>query len=57
MKGEPGMYMISSNSSFFTVASYLGRPAPQGITSMPGAPGEKGDRGASGIPGSPGLPV
>ena len=51
------MYMISSNSSFFTVASYLGRPAPQGITSMPGAPGEKGDRGASGIPGSPGLPV
>ncbi len=37
--------------------SYLGRPAPQGLTSIPGAQGEKGDRGLSGIPGSPGLPV
>lgn len=51
------MYKMSSNSRCFTIFSYSGRPAPQGITSMPGAPGEKGDRGVSGIPGSPGLQV
>lgn len=34
-----------------------GRPAPVGLTSMPGPQGEKGDRGNSGLPGAPGLPV
>ncbi len=35
----------------------LGRPAPQGLTSIPGQQGEKGDRGLPGTPGSPGLQV
>jgi len=46
------------NEKFIKICLYCsGRPAPQGLTSVPGQQGEKGDRGFPGTPGLPGPSV
>jgi hypothetical protein len=58
VKGEPGMNCCLFNEKFITVCLCCsGRPAPQGLTSVPGQQGEKGDRGFAGAPGLPGPSV
>ena len=51
------MRTLGGVKSFSPLQTWIGRPAPQGLTSTPGQQGEKGDRGLAGIPGAAGLQV